>query len=70
MRLIEIAQHLLHNFLIAVHLVEPYYIGYWSAHNHHGLTEQIPRTTFIATTKPKVPVKIMGNEYYLFISHL
>ena len=54
----------LHNFVIAAHLVEPYYIGYWSALNHHGLTEQIPRTTFIATTKPKMPLEIMGNEYY------
>ena len=55
---------ILHNFVIAAHLVEPYYIGYWSALNHHGLTEQIPRTTFIATTKPKMPLEIMGNEYY------
>ena len=55
---------ILHNFVIAAHLVEPYYIGYWSALNHHGLTEQIPRTTFIATTKPRMPLEIMGNEYY------
>ena len=55
---------ILHIFAIAAHLVEPYYIGYWSALNHHGLTEQIPRTTFIATTKPKMPLEIMGNEYY------
>ena len=42
---------ILHNFVIASHLVEPYYIGYWSALNHYGFSEQIPRTTFIATTK-------------------
>ncbi len=38
---------ILHNFVIASHLVEPYYIGYWSALNHYGFSEQIPKTTFI-----------------------
>lgn len=55
---------ILHNFVIAAHLVEPYYIGYWSALNYHGLTEQIPRTTFIATTKPKSPLEILRAGYY------
>jgi len=55
---------ILHNFVIASHLVEPYYIGYWSALNHHGLSEQIPRTTFIATTKPKMPLNILDSDYY------
>ncbi|MBM4334152.1 MAG: hypothetical protein FJ117_23575 [Deltaproteobacteria bacterium] len=41
---------ILPNFVIASHLVEPYYIGYWSGLNHYGFSEQIPRTTFIATT--------------------
>ena len=55
---------ILHNFVIASHLVEPYYIGYWSALNHHGLSEQIPRTTFITTTKPRMPLKILDADYY------
>jgi len=55
---------ILHNFVIASHLVDPYYIGYWSALNYHGLTEQIPRTTFIATTKSKLPLEILGADYY------
>ncbi len=55
---------ILHNFRIASLLVKPYYIGYWSALNHHGLTDQIPRTTFIATTKAKHPLQILGTEYY------
>jgi predicted transcriptional regulator of viral defense system len=54
---------ILHNFVIASHLVEPYYIAYWSALNHHGLSEQIPRTTFIATTKPKMPLTILDSDY-------
>ncbi len=53
----------LHNFVIASHLVEPYYVGYWSALNHHGLSEQIPRTTFIATPKPKMPLTILDSDY-------
>jgi len=53
-----------HNFVVASLLVEPYYIGYWSALNHHGLTEQIPRTTFIATTKARHAVEVLDAEYY------
>jgi predicted transcriptional regulator of viral defense system len=55
---------ILHNFVIASHIVEPYYIGYWSALNHYGFSEQIPRTTFIATTKPKMPMEILNASYY------
>jgi len=55
---------ILHNFVVASHLVEPYYIGYWSALNQYGFSEQIPRTTFIATTKPKMPLKILDADYY------
>ena len=54
---------ILHNFVIASHLVKPYYIAYWSALNHHGLSEQIPRTTFIATTRPKMPLTILDSDY-------
>ena len=52
-----------HSFVVAAMLVEPYYIGYWSALNHHGLTDQIPRTTFVATTKVRHPVKVLDEEY-------
>jgi predicted transcriptional regulator of viral defense system len=53
-----------HNFVVASMLAEPYYIGYWSALNHHGLTDQIPRTTFIATTKARHVVQVLDAEYY------
>ncbi len=53
-----------HSFVIASMLVRPYYIGFWSALNHHGLTDQIPRTTFVATTKPRHPVRVLDAEYY------
>jgi predicted transcriptional regulator of viral defense system len=53
-----------HNFVVASMLAEPYYIGYWSALNYHGLTDQIPRTTFIATTKARHSVQVLDAEYY------
>src|SRR3990170_8159430 len=39
----------LHEFIIAMELVSPAAIAYWSALNHHGMTEQIPRTVLVAT---------------------
>jgi predicted transcriptional regulator of viral defense system len=53
-----------HNFVVASMLTDPYYIGYWSALNYHGLTDQIPRTAFIATTKARHPLKALDAEYY------
>jgi predicted transcriptional regulator of viral defense system len=47
------ANYLFDSFLIASFLIEPYYIGYWSALNFYGLTEQVPLTVFIASTKRK-----------------
>jgi len=41
-----------HEFLIAMHLVSPAAIAYWTALNHHGMTEQLPRTIFVATNHP------------------
>jgi predicted transcriptional regulator of viral defense system len=53
-----------HNFVIASYLTKPYYIGFWSALNYQGLSDQIPGTTFIATTQAKKPVKILDMEYH------
>ncbi len=55
---------IVHNFVIACNLVRPYYIGFWSALNYHGLSDQIPSTTFIATTEAKKPLKILNNDYH------
>ena len=41
-----------HEFHVAMHLVSPAAIAYWTALNHHGMTEQLPRTVFIATNHP------------------
>ena len=56
--------YIIHDFVIASHLASPYYIGYWSALNYHGLTDEIPRTVFIATLKPKKPLRILYSEFY------
>ncbi len=57
---------IMHNFVIASKLVEPYYIGYWSALNYYGFSDQIPQATFIATTKAKKGLEIL-NTSYLFV---
>jgi len=45
----------LHEFEIAMALVEPAAISHWSALSHHGLTEQAPRRVFILTSARSVP---------------
>jgi len=52
-----------HEFVIASALVEPMYVGYWSALNHHGLTEQVPRTVYIVTTVRAQEREIHGVTY-------
>jgi len=55
-----------HNFVIGSKLVEPCYIGYWSALNYYGFSDQIPITTFIATTHAKKSVEVLQTTY-LFV---
>ena len=45
-----------HEFEVAMALVDPAAISHWSALHYHGLTTQVPRTTFVLTThKTSVP---------------
>lgn len=55
----------LHEFLIAMELVSSAAIAYWSALNHHGMTEQIPRTVFIQTDHPvrRPPKQALGISF-------
>lgn len=48
----EEANPQVHEFHVGMHLVTPATIAYWTALNHHGLTEQLPRTVYIATNHP------------------
>lgn len=55
----------LHEFVVAMELVSPAAIAYWSALNHHGMTEQLPRTVFVATDHPvrRQPGDVLGVTY-------
>lgn len=57
----------LHEFIVAMELASPVAIAYWSALNHHGMTEQLPRTVFIATNHPvrRPPKQVLGVHYKL-----
>jgi predicted transcriptional regulator of viral defense system len=59
----ENAVYTAHEFVIASALVEPMYVGYWSALNHHGLTAQVPRTVYIVTTTRAQEREIHGVTY-------
>jgi len=54
-----------HEFNIASHIVKPYAVGYWSALNYHGFTEQIPAWTYVLTTKrvKKRELTILNNRF-------
>lgn len=52
-----------HELVIAAHLVQPYYISYWSAFSYYQWTEQIPGTVCIATTKARQDLMIHGVRY-------
>lgn len=47
-----------HEYEVAMALVQPAAISHWSAFNHHGLTEQVPWKTFVlTTTEASVPAR-------------
>lgn len=49
---------------IASHLIAPAYVSYWSALHHYGFTEQVPLTTFVATTRKKRPVTYRSFRFH------
>jgi len=61
-------------FFIATKILIPSYISFWSALNFYGLTEQVPRTIFVASTKKKNEItfekfhfkyiKISSNKFF------
>ena len=59
----EEAVYTTHEYLIAAHVAEPMYIGYYSALSHHGLTEQIPRTVYVVTPTRAQSRDIHGVPY-------
>jgi predicted transcriptional regulator of viral defense system len=59
----EEAMYTTHEYLIAAHVTEPMYIGYYSALSHHGLTEQVPRTVYVVTSTRAQSREIHGVPY-------
>ncbi len=53
--------------LLVSHLIEEYYVGFWTALNYWGMTEQVSRTIFVVTTKRKKPVQY-GSTRFKFIT--
>ncbi|MBU1339233.1 MAG: hypothetical protein KKD56_09205 [Acidobacteria bacterium] len=54
---------IVHDFVIASHLVKPYYISFWSALNYFGLSDQIPKSVFVATKKAKKTIQVLNTEF-------
>ena len=52
-------------FLLVPHLINVYYIGFWTALNYWGMTEQVPRSVFVVTTKRKRGVKYGPTKFEL-----
>ena len=50
----------MHEFEIAMALVDPAAISHWSALHYHGLTEQIPRKVFVLTTTEVSVPRVRG----------
>lgn len=59
----EEAVYTTHEYLIASHVAEPMYIGYYSALSHHGLTKQVPRTMYVVTPTRAWSREIHGVPY-------
>jgi predicted transcriptional regulator of viral defense system len=47
-----------HEFVVAAHLVQPYAIAYASALSFHALSDLLPHTVFVATTRRKADVTV------------
>lgn len=50
-------------YSIARKLVTPYYVGFFSALNYYGITEQVSGTTFIVTIKRKRQLRFHAQDY-------
>ena len=51
------------HLFIGSHLMTPGYVSFWSALHFYGLTEQVPRTVFVAATRKKPEVTFQGATY-------
>ncbi|CAG1003620.1 hypothetical protein METP2_03485 [Methanosarcinales archaeon] len=54
-------------YLIVPYIIDVYYIGFWTALNYWGMTEQVPNVVFIATTQRKKDLDY-GDTRFEFIT--
>ena len=54
-------------WVIAMHLIDIYCVGFWTVMNYWEMTEQIPYTVFVTTTKRKNSLKF-GNQKFEFVT--
>lgn len=47
---------------IVPYIFKPSYIAFWSALHYHDMTDQVPRTVFLMTTKRKRSLKLQGQK--------
>ena len=50
-------------WVIVPHLIDTYYVGFWTAMNFWDMTEQIPYTVFVATTKRKRNLEYLKQRF-------
>lgn len=50
-------------FVLAMHLINPAAVAYWSAVHYYGLTEQIPRTVFVMSTARKRSIEHLKPDF-------
>lgn len=47
---------------IVPEIFKPSYVAFWSALHYHDMTDQVPRTVFLITTKRKRSFKLQGQK--------
>ncbi len=57
------AEYGTHPFIIARKLAVPYYIGFSSALNYYGITEQVSRITYVVITAPKKSIHFHSENF-------
>lgn len=53
--------------MLVPHIIDVYYVGFWTAMNYWDMTEQVPIMVFIATTKRKRNMEF-GHQKFKFIT--
>ncbi len=49
--------------VIVPHLIQPAAVAYWSALHYWNMTEQVPHTILVQSTRRKLPVEVLGMRF-------